>query len=178
MSQTPNPGHVHRSHLLYVAAMLALMNCSVSWAGDLPDPQLTPGVPSAAVVQSNIHQTICHRGYAQSIRPPRQYTDRLKRKQIREYRYPDRDPRLYEEDHLIPLSLGGDPTDERNLWPEPRQGAWNAARKDELEFVFYKMVCTGRIGLVEAQREMASDWITAWKRYVPAAPPRWIRPER
>ena len=178
MSQSPNPEYVHRSHLPYVAVILALMNCSLSWAGDLPDPQLTPGVPSAAVVQSNVHQTICHRGYAQNIRPPRQYTDRLKRKQIREYRYPDRDPRLYEEDHLIPLSLGGDPTDERNLWPEPRQGAWSAARKDELEFVFYKMVCTGRIGLVEAQREMARDWIAAWKRYVPAAPPRWVRPKR
>lgn len=154
---------------------LAFFACSVACAADLPDPRLTPGARDPAVDQSNIGRTICHRGYAQSVRPPRAYTDGLKRGQIRQYRYPDRDPRLYEEDHLIPLSLGGAPTDQRNLWPEPRIGAWNAARKDELEFVLYKMVCGGRISLAQAQREIASDWIEAWKRFVPAAPPAWVR---
>ena len=39
--------------------------------------------------------------------------------------------------------------------------------KDELEFVLYKMVCSGEIPLKDAQSIMATDWISAWKRYVP-----------
>jgi len=158
-----------------VCAFLAFFLCSIACAADLPDPRLTPGARDMAVDQSNIGRTICRRGYAQSVRPPRAYTDGLKREQIHQYRYPARDPRLYEEDHLIPLSLGGNPTDRRNLWPEPRRGAWNAARKDELEFVLYRMVCGRRVSLAQAQREIASDWIEAWKRYVPVAPRGWLR---
>jgi hypothetical protein len=32
----------------------------------------------------------------------------------------------YEEDHLIPLEDGGDPTDSRNLWPEASKPTWAA----------------------------------------------------
>jgi hypothetical protein len=67
---------------------------------------------------------------------------------------------------LIPLSIGGNPRDSRNLWPEPRISEWNAAKKDQLEFVIYKMVCRGEIQLSEAQQEMATNWISAYKKYV------------
>jgi hypothetical protein len=40
--------------------------------------------------------------------------------------------------------------------------------KDQLEFVLYKMVCRDEISLAEAQHEMATDWIEAWKRYARA----------
>src|SRR5664279_6067090 len=60
------------------------------------------------------------RGGAATIRPPASsYTNALKRQQIVAYGYPDTDPRGYEEDHLIALELGGAPSDQRNLWPEP-----------------------------------------------------------
>ena len=85
---------------------------------------------------------------------------------MREYGYDDLNPKHFEEDHLIALSIGGAPHDPRNLWPEPRLSEWNAAKKDQLEFVLYKMVCRDEISLAEAQHEMGTNWIEAWKRYV------------
>jgi len=77
--------------------------------------------------------------------------------------------RLYEEDHLIPLSLGGHPTDPRNLWPEPRSGIWSAEVKDQLEYVLWKKVCLKIIPLREAQNAIARDWTLAYRRYVTRA---------
>ncbi len=76
--------------------------------------------------------------------------------------------RDYEEDHLIPLELGGAPADLHNLWPEPRRPAdgWNAEMKDGLERVLNRQVCDGRLPLVEAQRAIAGDWTVAYRRFV------------
>ena len=74
----------------------------------------------------------------------------------------------YQEDHLIALSIGGAPEDERHLWPQPRKSGWTAAKKDRLEAVLHKMVCAREITLLEAQHAMATDWIAAWKKYVPS----------
>ena len=134
----------------------------------LPDPGLTPGAINPDVTEATIDTTICVRGWTRTIRPAAGYTEELKRRQIREYGYGDRRLRSYEEDHLIPLDLGGSPDDPRNLWPEPRQPAdgWDADRKDELEAVMVRLVCERRVPLREAQRAMASDWIAAYRRYV------------
>ena len=129
---------------------------------------MTPGAINPNVTQANISQTVCAKGYSKTIRPPAHLTNRLKKRQIREYGYADRNPKHYEEDHLIPLSIGGAPGDGRNLWPEPRQSEWGAEKKDQFEFVLYKMVCAQEIALVDAQREIATDWIAAWKKYVPS----------
>jgi hypothetical protein len=147
---------------------LLLIQAGMALAGDLPDPGLTPGAVDPSIAQENIQGTICVRGYTKTVRPPASYTNSLKKRQIRQYGYADRNPKHYEEDHLIPLSLGGNPTDERNLWPEPRISEWGADKKDQLEFVLYRMVCSGEIGLAEAQQEISSNWIEAWKRYVPS----------
>ena len=136
-------------------------------AGDLPDPVLTPGALNPEVNQGNISRTVCVKGWTKTVRPPAYYTNKLKKNQIRQYGYQDTDPRHYEEDHLVPLSVGGNPTDPRNLWPQPRNSEWNAERKDELEFALYKAVCRGEIPLVEAQNAFATNWITAYKRYMP-----------
>lgn len=85
---------------------------------------------------------------------------------MREYGYVDTDPRHYEEDHLIPLSIGGAPEDTKNLWPQPRNSQWNAEKKDELEFKLYKLVCDGKVPLDEARKEIAQDWINTYKKYV------------
>jgi hypothetical protein len=45
---------------------------------------------------------------------------------------------------------------------------WNATKKDQIEIVIYRMVCEGKLTLSEAQKEMAEDWISAWKKYVPS----------
>ena len=81
-----------------------------------PNPSLTPGASDPDITQDNIEDTICNsRWSTRSIRPPVHYTDQLKREQLREYGYADTNPRDYEEDHLIPLELGGNPTDPKNL---------------------------------------------------------------
>lgn len=87
--------------------------------------------------------------------------DQLKREQLREYGYADTNPRDYEEDHLIPLELGGNPTDSRNLWPEPYETSiadGGAHSKDRVESYLHRQVCAGTLTLDEARREIATDW--------------------
>jgi hypothetical protein len=82
------------------------------------------------------------------VRPPVSYTNDLKRKGLRRYRLRG-PPSAYQEDHLISLELGGDPTDARNLWPEPYP---RASEVDRIENELNHLVCSGRISLAEAQR--------------------------
>ena len=72
----------------------------------LPDPVCTPGATNPNVSQSNIGQTIYVSGCTRTIRPPVSYTDPLKRQQIALYGLGGTTAD-YEEDHLIPLELGG-----------------------------------------------------------------------
>ena len=71
----------------------------------------------------------------------------------------------YQVDYLINPQLGG--TDDiRNLWPEPyNSSTWNARAKDALEKRLHNMVCEQQIDLASAQREIATDWIAAYKKY-------------
>jgi hypothetical protein len=80
-------------------------------------------------------------------------------------------PTDYELDYLITPELGG-VADARNLWPQPfARTPWNAYVKDELERLLHQRVCEGQIGLAAAQREMASDWIAAYKRHFKTSAP-------
>lgn len=150
-----------------IAVLVFSMASFAVHAGDLPDSTLTPGAINPDVTQENINSTVCVKGWTKTVRPPAFYTNRLKRTQLRQYGYADTNPRDYEEDHLIPLGVGGNPTDPRNLWPEPRNSAWNARRKDELEFALYMAVCHGQVSLAEARNAFATNWIDAYKRYGP-----------
>jgi hypothetical protein len=102
------------------AALLSLPAPAALAQSALPDPARTPGALNPEVTQATIGTTICVRGWTQTVRPPQAYTHALKRQQIREFGYADRHLSAYEEDHLVPLGLGGAPYDPRNLWPEPR----------------------------------------------------------
>jgi hypothetical protein len=89
------------------------------------------------------------------------YTNRLKTEQIREYADADTTPRDYEEDHLIPLELGGNPKDPRNLWPEPYDTSipnGGARYKDKVENYLHNQVCSGNLTLDQAQKEIVNDW--------------------
>lgn len=126
--------------------------------GVLPDPTCTPGSIDPHVTQDTIQQTICSSGYTKTVRPPTHLTNTLKQQQILAYGYQDTNPHDYEEDHLISLELGGNPTDPQNLWPEP--GA-SPNPKDTIENVCHKKVCDGDLSLAVAQKEIATDWRTA-----------------
>jgi hypothetical protein len=127
----------------------------------LPNPRRTPGAVDPSVTRA----MICDPSWStRSIRPPEEYTYRLKRAQLRgEWGHR---LRTYEEDHLIPLELGGAPRARANLWPQPRWGACSARRKDELEDQLRDLVCDGRLGLHAAQQAISSDWTAAYRRFV------------
>ena len=114
----------------------------------LADPQRTPGVLNPDVTQANIRSTICRHGWTQTIRPPTEYTNALKAKQMRQYRETG-SLSDYQEDHLISLELGGSPTDPRNLWPEPYP---RASDVDKIENELNSEVCSGQLKLAEAQQ--------------------------
>jgi hypothetical protein len=111
------------------------------------DPVRTPGVLNPDVTQATIGSTICVTGWTRTIRPPTEYTNALKRKQMRAYRETGA-ASDYQEDHLISLELGGHPTDPRNLWPEPYP---RASQVDMIENDLNRQVCDGSLTLAEAQ---------------------------
>jgi hypothetical protein len=148
--------------------VLALL--TFAFAGDLPDSAKTPGATNPLITQENIGQTICAgaaRWSTKSIRPTEGYTTALKRLQLASYDYASRNVKLYEEDHLISLEIGGHPTDPRNLWPEAWAGTWGAHVKDRLENRLHALVCSKTIALDEAQKAIATDWIAAYHKYMP-----------
>jgi len=88
----------------------------------------------------------------------------VRRAVFREYGIRDTRTDRYEIDYLITPELGG-ANSIRNLWPEPYSAVWNAHVKDELESRLHGLVCAGQIDLTTAQKEIARDWIGAYKKY-------------
>ena len=121
----------------------------------LPDPARTPGATNPQVTQANIATTICARGWTSTVRPPESYIDPLKHAQMAEYGE-TQPTRTYEEDHLIPLGLGGSPSDPHNLWPEPGS---SPNPKDDVEYAANRAVCDGTLTLADAQHQIATDWV-------------------
>lgn len=137
-------------------------SCSQSYL-PLPDPKCTPGAINPDVRQDTIDQTICVPGWTSTIRPPVSYTNKLKIRQIKEYGYSDTNPHDYEEDHFLPLEAGGNSTDPRNLWPEPRYDdpGKTSFDKDKIENRVKEAICSGQVTLADAQHAMLSNWTTA-----------------
>jgi hypothetical protein len=137
--------------LLVVAAVLLLFahgGGRRSAHAILADPVRTPGVLNPDVTQTNIRSTICLHGWTSTIRPPVDYTNALKRRQMRQYGETG-SLSDYQEDHLISLELGGNPTDPRNLWPEPYP---RASEVDRMENDLNAQVCSGQLTLAQAQQ--------------------------
>ena len=131
-------------------------------SGVLPDRSRTPGADNPAVTQATIGSTICVTGWTATVRPDTSYTDALKREQLASgYAYQgDTNVADYEEDHLIPLELGGSPTSALNLWPEPYAGSDGAHAKDKVENSLRRDVCDGTVTLAAARQEIAANWVS------------------
>ncbi|KIE58161.1 hypothetical protein A946_08190 [Methylacidiphilum kamchatkense Kam1] len=124
----------------------------------LPDPKLTPGDTFDVTKED-----ICVPGYAKLVRD---VPYALKRKVYLRYGIIHPDKHHYEIDHLIPLGLGGS-NSIKNLWPQSyRTYPWNAYLKDKLEYRLHQLVCAGIVDLKEAQKEIATNWIEAYKKYM------------
>ena len=132
----------------------------------LPDPNMTPGDVLATDATA-----VCQPGYAKSVRNVPQS---LKNQVYRQYGVISRQPHEYEIDHLVSLQLGGS-NSIRNLWPQSFvTQPLNAYVKDRVENKLHEWVCSGQLPLEQAQREIASNWIEAYKKDVgplPEAPP-------
>ncbi|MDH6135637.1 hypothetical protein P3T37_005054 [Kitasatospora sp. MAA4] len=143
------------------AAVQAAATCSEAYL-PLPDPACTPGALNPAVTQDTIDSTICVSGWTTTVRPSTSYTNKLKAQQIIAYGYSDTNMSDYEEDHFIPLELGGAPKDPNNLWPEPHDNATGTSfQKDAVENALKRAVCSGAVQLAPAQTAIATDWTTA-----------------
>jgi hypothetical protein len=52
------------------------------------------------------------------------------------------------------------------LWPQSYTATvWNAHVKDALEDRLRDLVCDGQLDLATAQREIAANWVEAYKKY-------------
>lgn len=134
--------------------------------GTRPDPVLTPGA-----VRTTDRAEIC----STKTGDVRNVSGSLKLSVYRRYgmigpsaAFPGTDllpP--YEIDHLVSLELGGS-NDITNLWPEAFGQTFGAHAKDVLENRLHKLICNGQITPQDAQREIAADWIAAYRKYVGA----------
>lgn len=120
----------------------------------MPNPLLTPGE-----VRTTDADQVCH----SSTKEYRHTTAAMKRHVC--LMYVEKDcphQKIMELDHLIPLELGGADS-EANLWPQPAKPFPGFHAKDKLENELHKEVCSGKISLEEAQKEIRTDW---WAAYV------------
>jgi hypothetical protein len=123
----------------------------------LPDRSLTPGYARPVKLSE-----LCR---MKQPNAPGNEDISLTQRVFRAYGLPVSTSASYELDYLIAPDLGG-ADDVRNLWPEPYGSTeWNAHVKDALENRLHSMVCDGQIDLATAQKEIATDWIAAYKRY-------------
>ena len=162
--------HFSMRRLALFAAASMLPMAAYARQPSLPDPIDTPGAVNPSISQANIRGTICQLDWVQSHQPSPAYVNALKLRQLTAWQgYVSRsNPDAYEEDHLIPLALGGAATDQHNLWPEPliSGDGWDADLKRGLERVLHRLVCEGRLPLVLAQRAIALDWTASYRQFV------------
>jgi hypothetical protein len=134
-----------------------------------PDPSCTPGALNPDVTQGTIDSTICRSGWTSTVRPPESITGPEKLASMDAYGVSG-PASAYEYDHYVPLDLGGAVNDARNLWPEPdypgaSRSTFYRNPKDKLEWALNRLVCDGHMPLAQAQRMIATDWVSAYRRY-------------
>jgi hypothetical protein len=131
--------------------------------GAEPDRSLTPGATRNATVSD-----ICSMPHEEVVG---EVSTLLRQEVFQKYGIVNARSGDYEIDYLITPGLGG-VEDIHNLWPEPYTSrTWNAHVKDALEERLHEMVCAGKIDLSTAQRDIATDWISAYKKYFHTAAP-------
>ncbi len=123
--------------------------------GALPDKSCTPG----SVLNVSTGQ-VCQVGYASSVRDvPQVEKDQV----YAEYGFTSHTTGQYEVDHLVPLELGGS-NDIANLWPEAAVPTPGFHEKDQVENYLHDQVCSGKMTLAEAQREIANNWLAVYSQ--------------
>lgn len=117
----------------------------------LPDPDATPGI-----VRTTDKNVVCHETTKVLRAPGIQAVYKL-------YGATKVKDKCCEIDHLISLELGGD-NGLKNEWPQPYEPRPGAHEKDQVENWLHAQVCSGKIELSEAQKQIASDWYQVYLR--------------
>jgi hypothetical protein len=146
------------ARILYLHKSEATRTADLKLNADLlPNRTLTPGATRVAGIGE-----ICATEHDEVVRP---VSGMVQQEVFQEYGLRNTAADNYEVDYLISPGLGG--TDDiRNLWPEPRyHTTWNSFVKDQLEDYLHRSVCTGKVDLATAQRDVSTDWISAYKKY-------------
>jgi hypothetical protein len=120
------------------------------WVDQAHAQAINPGV-----TQANISQTICVSGWTATVRPSVSYTGALKRKLAKAQGVLVKD---YELDHVVPLEVGGAPSDPKNLKLQIWTGPDGAHAKDVVENRMHRMVCARTITLYKARQCFFNDW--------------------
>ena len=131
-----------------IALLFAVLASAPAWSQAL----------NPAVTQANIGSTICISGWSATVRPPTAYTGAVKRRLMRQAGIPASRASAYELDHVVPLSIGGAPTDVHNLRLQAWAGPNGATAKDVIEANLHRAVCRGRVSLAAARSCMAGNW--------------------
>jgi hypothetical protein len=92
------------------------------------------------------------------VRPVTAVTNALKRQQLAQRPSWSQDVALYEEDHIMPLELGGAPAEPANLRPQLLAGDRGARAKDVAENAAKRAVCTGEVSLRAEQLLFWAEW--------------------
>lgn len=186
----------------------AVLQASQAGPADIyPNSSTQPGFANPDITQDNIADNICNKKWStKSVRPPSSVTTKLKLQQIKDYGFnvhqtkaslidrttqkfnPTRckpksdNPACYEEDHIISLENGGNPSDPRNLYPE----AYNtkvakkivgAHQKDKVENYVHNGICLDipnakfsagpkpkhPLTLKQGQDILANDWYACYQ---------------
>jgi hypothetical protein len=147
-----------RHPFLWYAVIAGLIS-RPAWAGDLPDPKLTPGATNPQITVGEL----CDQSKVKARRPS--ISAAVRNSIYSSYGMQwNKAPCPCELDHPIPLEPGGS-SDARNLWPQPTcTSPWNSKEKDQLEGRLRSEVCAGTLDLQAAQKEIAADWIAAHQR--------------
>ena len=125
-------------------------------ASALPIPRFTPGATTSLTAAQ-----LCS-----GVQPPRMVPAGVAERVLNAYAMENLSPDEYELDALITPELGGTAAAE-NLWPQRYTGGvWTAHVKDEIEDQLRELVCDGQLDLATAQRDMATNWIAAYKKYL------------
>ena len=92
----------------------------------------------------------------------RNVSQKIRNEVYESYGIPKASRKQYTIDHYIPLGLLGT-NSKNNLWPQPRT---EAKIKDSLENKLRKLVCSGKISLNGAQKELLeNNWEEIYEKH-------------
>jgi hypothetical protein len=167
-------GLILSSLLVFTAYAEVKNNQEAYWIIYRQDSTLTPGA-----IETSDLRLICQTGYSGTVR---KQTTKIKKEVFKRYGINWRDHSMYEDDHLIPLSLGGS-NDITNRFPQfycPKVDdkgkkvsgvtCFGAREKDVVENWSRHYVCNKEISSDEAKRrldfireKMVKDWFQFYR---------------